>query len=442
MSSDKKLEKLNKLKESKHFCILPWVGARIETTGKVSPCCRVLDLYSYGNLHQSTFDEIWNNSAIRQMRRDLLNDKALPQCRGCHNIEGPNFPPSFRQDHNLVYDHAFPDALETKWDGSVEKNELLTLDLRFSNICNFRCRSCLPEASTSWYQDYKALYPDSTWKDITYPTQTREELWAMIDSQIPHLRKIYFAGGEPLYHEDHYLLLEKLLEKKRNEVNLVYNSNLSSLTFKKWNVLELWSKFSFVMVGASFDGVGAQAEILRKGTNWEKLERNFEAVRSVVPKENVRIFSTISAMNAFHIPVAIDRWLELGWLKVPGNVLFNIVTTPHRFNLNILSLVERERLKERYANYMHSLDSRDLDPVLVKDIKVQFEVVLNSFAPEVWEQHRASFRDWTKKLDKIRGENFVRLFPELKDIFTDERPRDVDLLLEVEDESISSGKTL
>lgn len=401
----------------KHFCILPWVHVRIETTGNVFPCCRITDLYSYGNLKEKTLDEIWNDTAIREMRLGLLNDQALPQCQGCLKSEQPNLPPSYRQMHNKTFASAFDRVVKTKEDGSLDSTELLFLDLRFSNLCNFRCRSCFPDLSSAWYGDSKKLDPDFSLKEINRPTRTREELWALIDSQIPHLRAIYFAGGEPLLEEDHYILLEKLIAQGRTDITLSYNTNLSTLSFKKWNVLELWPKFRKIFVGVSFDGIGAQAEFLRKGSNWTKLEQNFESIREIIPRQEILISPTVSAMNAFHIPAAIDRWIELGWLQEKDDFRFNIATRPEKINLNILSLKERATLRAHYHDYLVSLRSRGLSELLVNKIEAQLEYVLISFSDKVWEIQRAEFRDWTRKLDKIRGENFVNLFPELRDIF-------------------------
>ena len=262
------------------------------------------------------------------------------------------------------------------------------------------------------------MNPQNQWKEIHRPTRDRDELWGLIEKQIPHLRKIYFAGGEPLLEEDHYLLLEKLIEKGRTNVTLSYNSNLSTLAIKNWNVLELWPKFRNVYVHASFDGIGDHAEVLRKGTSWAKLEENYEALRKVLPAKNLMIFPTISAMNAFHLPVAINHWIKLGWVKEVKDLRLNIVLGPARINLNILSLKEREELRKCYFDFIVSLRERGMDQSFVENLKGQLELVLSSFSDVVWERQRVEFREWTRKLDQIRGEIFEDLFPELSDIFT------------------------
>jgi organic radical activating enzyme len=68
-------------------------------------------------------------------------------------------------------------------------------------------------------------------------------MWEQMQEHIPHLERIYFAGGEPLIMEEHYRLLNELVKRKMFHVNLVYNSNFSKLAYKDQNVLEIWKHF-------------------------------------------------------------------------------------------------------------------------------------------------------------------------------------------------------
>ena len=40
---------------------------------------------------------------------------------------------------------------------------------------------------------------------------------------------VYFAGGEPLINDMHYYILNKLIEHKRFDVTISYNTNLLHL---------------------------------------------------------------------------------------------------------------------------------------------------------------------------------------------------------------------
>ena len=52
---------LEKAKESKTFCIYPWIHQYVGPPGDVKPCCTYLQDMQLGSLKQNTLKEIWNN---------------------------------------------------------------------------------------------------------------------------------------------------------------------------------------------------------------------------------------------------------------------------------------------------------------------------------------------------------------------------------------------
>ena len=80
-----------------------------------------------------------------------------------------------------------------------------------------------------------------------------DDIWEQMQEHIPHLDQIYFAGGEPLIMDEHYYILQKLIDAGRTDVRIRYNTNLLKLHFKHYDLVEMWSKFNFVQVNASID---------------------------------------------------------------------------------------------------------------------------------------------------------------------------------------------
>ena len=58
--------------------------------------------------------------------------------------------------------------------------------------------------------------------------------------------------------DEHYYILERLIEKKRFDVRIRYNTNLLKLKFKKWDNIELWKHFEHVNVLASLDAMDSR----------------------------------------------------------------------------------------------------------------------------------------------------------------------------------------
>ena len=93
---------------------------------------------------------------------------------------------------------------EVKEDFSVP-TDFQHIDIRFSNLCNFKCRMCNHDFSSNWYEDMKKIRPQNVRE-----TKVLKATDTIVEDLIPHLSKIrsfYFAGGEPLIMPEHYKVL-------------------------------------------------------------------------------------------------------------------------------------------------------------------------------------------------------------------------------------------
>ena len=102
-------------------------------------------------------------------------------------------------------------------------------DLRFSNICNFKCRTCNYEYSSQWEQEDKRR---GIKRPIINFAKEDTALLQDVINQIPNIETAYFAGGEPLITEEHYIIIEEMIRKNRTDIKLMYNTNLSNFKFK------------------------------------------------------------------------------------------------------------------------------------------------------------------------------------------------------------------
>ena len=64
------------LKDSKTFCIYPWIHLHAYPTGEAYPCCHAeMKPGVVGNCRTNTLAEIWNSPKQRQLRVDMLSEK-------------------------------------------------------------------------------------------------------------------------------------------------------------------------------------------------------------------------------------------------------------------------------------------------------------------------------------------------------------------------------
>lgn len=401
--------------QSKHFCILPWMHARINQGGEVYPCCRMENFYSYGSLKNKTFSEIWNGSAIKKMRVELMNDRAFSVCNDCYKIDAQGGS-SLRQRANRDFAQHLPKVKATSADGEIKSDDLEFLDIRFSNLCNFKCRSCNHENSTAWYSDARS-FGVKTPQEIVKPHADSSVMWKLIEKQLPNLKRIYLAGGEPLLQEEQYKLLELLIAKNRTDIHLEYNTNLSLLKLKNWNATELWKKFDRITLAASLDGVKEQGELIRKGMDWNNTVKNFKTILKESPNVDFAIAPTISVLNAFHITDAIKEFVELEMLKSADALRFNILLQPSYLSINILNSKERTALQRHYENFLNK-NQYNMPTMLFEKVEMELKrVLLHLNSTTISTEDRLNFRKFNLKLDQLRNERTFLLFPELVDLF-------------------------
>lgn len=402
----------HRLMESQTFCMLPWVHLHGYPTGQAFPCCLANDKLPVGNLRESTLEEIWNNDNLKQMRTNMMADKPCAQCERCYEQEDVGFF-SLRNSANKYFGHHIVEVDKTQPDGYHPEFKLRYWDIRFSNICNFRCRYCGPNFSSNWWEDKVALNgrDQVAHEKFLYAGRDKDDIWNQMIPHIPYLEQIYFAGGEPLIMDEHYKILEELINRKLTHVRLLYNTNFSELKYKKKNVLELWRMFDSVSVGASLDGMGERAEYMRKGTKWAEIEENRKAMMEICPKVDFYISATVSVFNVLHITDFHRNWADRG-LIAPQDLNINILQSPYYYRCDILPPALKEKAKVKVNDAIEWLDGKDH----LNRATNGYKGIINFLDANDNRHHVADFIRVTRQLDNHRGENFRAIFPELGNI--------------------------
>jgi radical SAM protein with 4Fe4S-binding SPASM domain len=408
-------EQWQRLTESKTFCMMPWVHMHAFPDGRAYPCCLSDYWHPVGDLRKHTMEEIWNQDAYKTMRVNMLEDKPCKECTKCYEQE-EHGAFSMRYDANRNYGHHIQDVEKTHTDGTHPEFKIRYWDVRFSNLCNFRCRSCGPIFSSNWYNDHVKLYgvvPDvlkRPMERVEYTTGDEDGMLAQMEQHIPYLEQVYFAGGEPLIMKEHYYLLEKLIEYGKTDIRLQYNTNFSELRFKDKHVFDYWKHFKNVSVGASLDGSGAQAELIRKGTDWQQTVENRKRMMQEVPHVDFYVSSTVSSMNVLHVLDFHKEWTELGLVKAKDwNV--NICQSPDWYRADIFPKDFKEQvITPAYEQHIAWLDPQDDLRRATNGYKSMLSFINSNDASNLWPK----FVEETSKLDNIRNENFWEVFSEFK----------------------------
>ena len=399
------------LSESKNFCIYPWIHMHAWPTGEAYPCCHATQSPVYGNTRKEPLADIWNGPRMQQLRKDMLSDTPNETCRKCHEQEDSGFF-SGRQSANKHHGHHIDRVHRTEPDGTFNEFEMTYWDIRFSNLCNLKCRSCGHIFSSQWYQD-QAKLAGGDWKQknsvLNYAGRTETDMWEQLIPHLDYVEQIYFAGGEPLLMEEHYLILDELVKRKRFDVRLIYNTNFTHTDLKGNSVFEYWKQFDSVAVGASLDASGARGEYIRKGTDWAVVEQNRREMLAICPRVDFYISPTLSIMNAMHLPDFHKDWVEKGLLR-PQDLNVNILQDPVQYRIDIAPMEYKQQIKQKFDEHLEWL--RPQDPL--SRATVGFESAINYMMSTDNTHLIPKFWSTTDQLDKIRKENILDIIPELK----------------------------
>jgi len=415
---------IEKLKQTS-LCMLPWVHIHLTPDHLIMPCCisGMENSHDITSTKETSIYEWVNSEPMKQMRLAMLRGEKVKNCTTCYNQE--KAMKSFRQDTFTQYEQYLEELLNsTNEDGSIDDFKLRYLDIRFNNLCNMKCRTCNASYSTQWeLEDRKAgMYIADKRNEIN-----EDLVYDNIVEQMPNIQRAYFAGGEPLINEKHYMLLEEMIRAGRTDMVLTYNTNLSKLNYKNKDLMDLWKRFKpRIQVYASLDDYGERAEYIRHGTVWDEVIKNYETL-FFTPNVCLNITTSVSLFNFNKLTNFFDYFLDLDLFpcdnRNKGAWQLNPVYAPYEFSLHTLPQHLKEDGKQTYKKYCEKLDTLSTRQHNEGQL-FQLKNALNDFTNLVdhnnrWDDQKERFRDEVRKIDNRRNENFETVFPELKEMMHD-----------------------
>jgi|TARA_B110000977_G_scaffold56227_1_gene76495 MoaA/NifB/PqqE/SkfB family radical SAM enzyme len=420
---------IQKLKDSKSFCIAPWMSAHTWPDGRVLPCC----LYNtnpaeyeetdklippFGNVNDSELKDVWNSNKYKEMRVQMLDGKKPSGCSRCYHLEDNN-ESSYRQKFTRDFEHTFEMVNQTEEDGHLNDMKLYAWDFRISNFCNFKCRSCGVDLSSSWYTDQIALFPEEAdfRKKGLISVTDKSSFMDMINPHYQYVEEIYFAGGEPLMMPEHYEILDKLVEEGRTETAIRYSTNFSKLRFGKKNILDIWKNFKNLSLYISVDGVGNIGEYVRKGYKHQEFIDNIKLFReSGIEYKEFGYMVTYGTLNYLHLFDLIIEFIKEGILDTTMHdkqitVTLVPITQPSYYNCQFLPSWVKRDFKLRLDNFKDELNNFDCDEYFIKEIIQKLKSVYDrSMDIDFNLDEMLELKSYTNKLDKLRSENFNTTF--------------------------------
>ena len=313
------------------FCLLPFIHISTMPHGEIKLCCRgqpPAGGTSKDNPHVQdpnfSLKEYWESDYMNDIRDKLLTGKRVAQCKNCWKMEDKDIL-SLRHNRMIDYGYdpreSYVENVKQYMDtGKIPFNVPL-LELKLTNLCNFKCRMCWPKDSSLWWQDWDKVekyYDDDT---KSYIRKTREIVGGKNMSNVyqtnanfvddllhlmENVEEIEFAGGEPILDPIHFNILDSVKYPER--VTLKYSTNLSTLVLnKKFDIIGMWKKFKDIKLTISIDGNKDTNHIIRRGADWETLKQNVEIVRREL--DNIAFMKGSTCISA-HNALTLDKTAE------------------------------------------------------------------------------------------------------------------------------------
>jgi hypothetical protein len=449
-------KKVENLSGSNTFCVLPWIHFATRPNGDMRLCCSsnasgAGENHTVGlvknekgvpaNFGRETPMSAWNNEYMRDVRTTMLNKQIPASCEKCFLEESKGVVSKRMWETGTWIKDGIdiPELIkQTESDGTVPE-KLVYLDLRLGHTCNLKCVMCSPHDSSKWVPEHKKIFPIFTEKSlIEQMTWERKEFnnfwhenpdfWVEMYKQIPNIKQVYFAGGEPLMIKEHKQFLEEIIKQGyQDRILLRYNSNALLLDDE---VIELWKKFNKVKFAVSLDAVGDRNYYIRYPTNWDTVVENLHKLDNTPDNIQVSIATAIQILNIKHLPDFAKWKITQNFKKInlqnvvegmdAGGGIFNMHLLYIPTWLSIRCLPEKDKQEVReifqefkswlYDNYRQDDNFWKTNPYGWK----RWQAVLDFMDTEDHTHELPAFKEYFDVLDKSRKTNFAETFPELK----------------------------
>ena len=328
------------------MCLAPWVHTYLSPQTERRMCCasrepaqnfeQYIDTTAgTGRYIPVTLEAHWNSDHMRSVRRRMMAGETLPECEVCND---KLLNTSVYRDY---FSQLFGGRIADVWDNTEPDGSTgmrpVSWDYRFSNLCNFKCRTCGDMLSSSWESEQKQnnmvdwANPKNNWmrSDIRgqiahfQENQVEAEFAAAVEGH--RVEEIYWVGGEPLMYEQHWRYMRRIIELGDGEkLYARYNTNLSRVDYRGCNLYnDILSSVRDWQICASLDGTGEIGEYIRTGLSYPLFLNNFRQGLAIATNpRQMRLDFTLTLPGMFEVDSMNRLAKELG-VELLAKVIFS-----------------------------------------------------------------------------------------------------------------------
>ena len=346
------------------MCLAPWVHTYLSPQTERRMCCasrepaqnfeQYIDTaVGTGRYIPVTLEAHWNSDHMRSVRRRMMAGETLPECEVCNDkLLNTNV---YRTYFDHLFGHKLKDVYASTDASGHTSMEPVSWDYRFSNLCNFKCRTCGDMLSSSWETEEKShdmvnwADPKNNWmrSDIRariadfQENQVEAEFAAAVERHT--VEEVYWVGGEPLMYEQHWRYMKQIVELGDGpKLYARYNTNLSRVNNRGINLYsDILKNVRDWQICASLDGTGHTGEYIRTGLHYESFLENFrQGLAIATNRRQMRLDFTLTLPGMTEVDRMNALAEELG-VEMLAKVIFSfspdIVMSPLALPRHILN---------------------------------------------------------------------------------------------------------
>jgi sulfatase maturation enzyme AslB (radical SAM superfamily) len=346
------------------FCPMPWTGIMYNFDGTIKNCIR--SSASIGNISNVPIEEILSQDHM--IKTDMRAGQKPNRCDPCYELEQE------KNKFDIISDRVFYLKELRNVDNTLYDTtnfDLQTVDIRWSNLCNFACVYCNPEFSSKWASEREVTM-------LTPSAQQVEKFKSYIFDRASQLKHVYLAGGEPLLMKENLEFLE-LLKQVNPDVNLRINTNLSKVDTRIFDTICTFKNVHWIV---SIETIESEYEYIRYGGVWQDFVDNLQIIKQLNHKISFNMLHFL--LNHFSIFDCVDYLSAQGFHN--NSFIIGALTGPAYLNIrhlpeNVLNSVKKilaDRISDRPGyllenGYQNML--RHLDQSFEKDLAGSFEKI-------------------------------------------------------------------
>jgi hypothetical protein len=404
------------------LCMAPWTHTYLSPQTERRMCCasrepaqnfeQYIDTKSgSGQYIPITLEEHWNSEHMKSVRRRMMAGEILPECAVCNDkLLNTNV---YRTYFDHLFGNKYQQAMELTTPDGATKMKPVSWDYRFSNLCNFKCRTCGDMLSSSWESEQRehGMIDLQNSKNNWMQPIIKEQITAFQDTVIEQefadaveqhqVEEVYWVGGEPLMYEQHWRYMKRIIELGDGpKIYARYNTNLSRCHYRGIDLFaDILDHIRDYQICASLDGTGPIGEYIRTGLRYDSWLANMR--RAVAHRRygrQVRIDFTLTLPGLFEIERIVQLAQELD-TEILAKVIFSF--TP---DIIMSPLALPRELLEPWLNELIPKTSGALQDVL---IQLQTRPTFAEQWPDQYRAGLAKGKARVLKLEQIRQDVYT-----------------------------------